>query len=61
VVVGIWWWCRCSREGIPVVGRTSRDAPVVVGCGRSRKLAGEGPAFGSVDRGGHGVCSGHRC
>jgi len=61
VVVSIWWWCRYRREGIPVVGRSSGDAPVVIGGGRSRKRGGEGPAFGSVDRGGRGVCSRHRC
>jgi len=60
MVVGIWWWCRCSREGILVVGRSSGDAAVVIGGGRRRKLGGEGPAFGSVDRGSHGVCSRHR-
>jgi len=48
------WWCWCSREGVPIIGR-------------SRKLRGgrvvvsEGPAFGGVYCGAHGDCSGHRC
>ena len=48
------WWCRCSREGVPIIGR-------------SRKLRGdrvvvtEGPAFSGIDHGGHGECSGHSC